>query len=176
MRRIIDYGEFGKLFDDFEHTAFRLETQERYVEDDEIEPLQAFLAGRADYAWHQDWVAYIGEVRAAGKVFERVRVVSEPHSDYTRFGLDASRDNVAAGDDIRYLPRPLAKKLELPDEDYWLFDSRVAVIFRFGTDGRISQFELIDDPEAIVQRNVWRDIAQHYAIPRNAYAAAHNLG
>lgn len=175
MRRAIDWDEFGKLFDDFEHTAFRLETQERYVEDDEIEPLQAFLAGRPDYAWHQDWVAYIREVRAAGKVLERVRVVNEPHSDYTRFGLDASRDNVAAGDDIRYLPRPLAAKLGLPDEDYWLFDSRVAVVFQFGPDGRISRFELTDEPETILQRNIWRDIAQHYAIQRDEYAAAHNL-
>ena len=37
---------------------------------------------------------------------ERVRVVSEPHSDYTRFGIDlARRLNVPAGEDIRYLPR-----------------------------------------------------------------------
>jgi hypothetical protein len=175
MRRAIDRDEFGKLFDEFEHTAFRLETQERYVEDDEIEPLQAFLAGRPDYGWLADWVDYLREVRAAGKVFERVRVVNEPHSDYTRFGLDASRTNVAAGDDIRYLPRPLATRLGLPDEDYWLFDSRVAVIFQFGTDGRVRGYELVDDPETIVQRNVWRDIAKHYAIPRNEYAAAHNL-
>ena len=175
MRRVIDREDFGKLFDEFEHTAFRLETRERYVEDYEDESFQAFLDGKPDYTWREDWVTYIREVRAAGKVFERVRVVSEPHSDYTRFGLDASRDNVAAGDDIRYLPRPLANKLGLPDEDYWLFDSRLAVIFTFGPDGRISRFELTDDPEAIVRRNIWRDIAQHYAIPRDEYAAAHNL-
>ena len=34
----------------------------------------------------------------------RVRVVSEPHDDYTRFLLDLARINVAAGEDIRYLP------------------------------------------------------------------------
>jgi len=175
MRRDIDEAEFDKLFEDFEHTAFRLETRERYVEDSEVGPLQAFQAGRPGYQWLQRWQDYIGEITAQGKVFARVRVVSEPHSDYTRFGIDASRINVAAGEDIRYLPRPRALDLGLPAEDYWLFDSRLALIFHFGADGRIAQFELTDDPEAIVQRNHWRDASQHHAIPRDEYAAANNL-
>jgi hypothetical protein len=45
---------------------------------------------------------------AAGKRMTRVRVVSEPWSDYTKFGMYAARDNIEAGEDIHYLPRPQA--------------------------------------------------------------------
>lgn len=45
----LDLQAFLALFDSFEHTAFRLETRDAYVEDEETEPLRAFLAGRPDY-------------------------------------------------------------------------------------------------------------------------------
>ena len=175
MRRFIDDDEFYELFQEFEHTAYRLETRERYVVDYEDDPFSAFLAGRPQYDWIQDWEKLIRGAVAEGKRFERVRVVSEPPSDYTRFSLDVARLNVDAGEDIRYLLRPRAEELGLPDEDYWLFDSRIAVIFHFGADGRITERKLTDEPTAIVQRNYWRDVAQHSAIKRDEYAAAHSL-
>jgi hypothetical protein len=166
----LDLQAFLALFDSFEHTAFRLETREAYVEDEESEPLRAFLAGRPDYGWFADWPEYISGIVAAGKRFERVRVVSQPHSDYTRFGLDLARLSVAAGDDIRYLPRPEAQRLGLPNEDYWLFDSRTVVIFGFGADGRITQRLLVDEPAAVVAHSYWRDVAWHYAVHHTEYA------
>lgn len=173
---LIDEDAFDQLFESFEHTAFRLETQEQYVEDDEDESLQQFLGGDpVDESWIEEWGTYIQSLVAAGKRFERVRVVSEPHSDYTRYGLDQSRLNVAVGEDIRYLSRAAGTELALPDEDYWLFDSRTVVAFRFGADGRIVGRELLEDPAEIVQRNYWRDVAWHYAIRREEYAAAHGV-
>lgn len=174
MRRVIGEDEFDRLFEDFEHTAYRLENREEYVKDpDEAEPhaFVAFREGRPEYDWFKPWQSRIQRLTGEGKIFERVRVVSEPHSEYTRFSLDLARLNVEAGEDIRYLPRPRAQELGLPDEDYWLFDSRVALIFHYGPDGRLTESELVDDPDVILQRNIWRDVAQHYAIPRNEYAA-----
>jgi hypothetical protein len=117
MRRFIDDDEFGRLFEEFEHTAYRLETRERYVVDYGEEPFRAFLAGRPHYEWFQDWEKLIRGLVAEGKRFERVRVVSEPLSDYTRFSMDVARLNVRAGEDIRYLPRRRGEELGLPDED-----------------------------------------------------------
>ncbi|HKN98951.1 MAG TPA: hypothetical protein VJX10_17660, partial [Pseudonocardiaceae bacterium] len=44
-RRIQPGPEFGQLFADFEHTAFRLEVRSRYAPAYEGESLQRFLAG-----------------------------------------------------------------------------------------------------------------------------------
>ena len=76
----------------FEHTAFRLETRERYADDEEQEPLRRFLAGEpADDGWFMDWYEAIQALTADGRRMERVRVVTEPASDYTRFGIDLAR-------------------------------------------------------------------------------------
>jgi hypothetical protein len=47
--------------------------------------------------------------RATGKRWERVRIVSVPVSDWTRYGLAVARLSNDAGDDIRYLPRSEAE-------------------------------------------------------------------
>jgi hypothetical protein len=162
---------FRALFDAYEHTAFRLETRERYVDDEEREPLRKFLAGEPpDDAWFADWVADIRAAVAEGKRVERVRVVNEPHSDYTQFGLDLARLNVTgAGEDIRYLSRPKAQELGLPDEDFWLFDSARVAILRFADDDRLLGVEVVDDPAVVVARCQWRDAAWHHAISWRTY-------
>ncbi|SDU17134.1 DUF6879 family protein [Jiangella alkaliphila] len=170
MTELLAGAGFRQLFDTYEHTAFRLETRERYVEDEEQEPLRKFLAGEpADDAWFADWVEDIQAATAAGKRVERVRVVSEPHSDYTRFGLDLARLNVGAGEDIRYLPRNRAAELQLPEEDFWLFDSRMLAVLRFAEDDQLLGVEVVDDPVAVLQRCQWRDAAWHYAISWQDY-------
>jgi hypothetical protein len=165
--------DFRAVCLDFEHTAFRLETRERYVDDEEHEPLRRFLSGEPpDDEWFMDWYDVIAGFAASGKRIERVRVVSEPPSDYTRFGIDlARRLNVPAGEDIRYLPRPRVETLGLPDEDFWLLDSSRLLSLHFDGDLLLGA-ELITDPAAVVQRARWRDAAWHYAVPVGEYAGA----
>lgn len=166
MTELLAGAAFRELFDRYEHSAFRLETRERYVEDEEQEPLRKFLVGEpADDAWFADWVEDIQAATAAGKRVERVRVVNELFSDYTRFGLDLARLNVGAGEDIRYLPRHLANDLSLPSEDFWIFDSRVLAVLRFADDDRLLGVEVVHDPAQVLLRCQWRDVAWHYAIP-----------
>lgn len=171
MAELLTAEEFLALCLGFEHTAFRLETHERYVDDEEQEPLRRFLTGeRPDDAWFMDWYDAVVQLAAAGKRMQRVRVVSEPHSDYTRFGIDlARRLNVPAGEDIRYLTRQQAETLELPNEDFWLLDSTRALTLHFDGDVLLGA-ELITDPAAVVQCAYWRDTAWHYAIPLDEYA------
>jgi hypothetical protein len=102
----------------YEHTAFRLETRERYNEAEEAEEVRRFLAGEPDYAWNEEWAAMMKRRTTLGQRMMRVRIVDEPHSDYTRFGLDLARVNVAASEDIRYLPQEQAKDLDLPGHDF----------------------------------------------------------
>jgi hypothetical protein len=104
-----------------------------------------------------------------------VRVVSEPVSDYTRFSLWWSPLNIAAGEDIRYLPKSRAAELDLPKQphDYWFFDSRKLVVMHYDDDDQFIGAEMVEDPATIVQHNYWRDVARHYSIARDDFAAKH---
>lgn len=163
---------FQRLFRDFEHTAFRLEVREGYNAAREVESFRRFRAGEAvDLSWADSWFDMIKKATGAGRQFARVRIVSTPLSTYNRFGLWAARRATAAGEDIRYLARHMADQFDLPDHDYWLFDSRKLVRMHFGDDDRFRGGEVIDDPTEIVKHNYWRDVAQHHAVRREDFEA-----
>lgn len=52
-------------------------------------------------------MAVVDETSGRGVVMRRLRVVSEPVRDYVRYEYDGTFTNVAAGEDVRWLP-PLA--------------------------------------------------------------------
>ncbi len=122
-----------------------------------------------DLGWFQNWLAMIRQATAEGRRFARVRVVSLPLSDYSRFGIFCSRHTNAAGEDIRYLTRDQAT--DLPDYDYWLFDSRKLVRMHFGDDMTFLGGEVVTDPAVVVQHSYWRDAAWHRAVRRDDFAA-----
>ncbi len=160
--------EFGRPFRTFEHTAFRLETREQYQAPIEEEPLRQFIAGQQpDMAWFANWLTLIRAATAQERRFRRVRVVSRPLTDYSRFGHFCAGYTNEAGDDIRYLDRGDAG--ELPDHDYWLFDSRTLVRMHFGKDETFLGGEVVVDPAVIVWHNYWRDAAWHRATPRDEF-------
>ena len=99
----------------------------------------------------------------------RVRVVTVPLTDYSRFGVFCSEHTNAAGEDIRYLRRDDAAGL--PPYDYWLFDSRKLVRMHFDDGENFLGGELIEDPAVIVAHNYWRDAAWHLAARRDDFAS-----
>lgn len=113
----------------------------------------------------------IREATAENRRFTRVRVVSVPLSDYSRFGLWAAQRTSDAGEDIRYLSRDVAEQLDLPNHDYWLFDSRKLVRMHFGTEDKFRGGEIVEDAAEIVKHNYWRDVALHHAIRRDGFDA-----
>lgn len=113
----------------------------------------------------------IREATAEGRRFSRVRVVSVPLTDYSRFSLWGSKLTNAAGEDIRYLARDKARAEGLPGHDYWLFDSRKLVRMHFDDADRFLGGEIIEDSVVIVQHNYWRDVAWHRAVRRDEFAA-----
>ncbi|WP_431911144.1 DUF6879 family protein [Amycolatopsis thermoflava] len=158
------------MFRSFEHTAYRLETRDQYKSANESEALRQFVAGeRVNMTWFENWLTMIRQATAAGKRFARVRVVTVPLTDYSRFGLFCSGYTNDAGEDIRYLDRAQARNL--PDYDYWLFDSRLLVRMHFADDETFLGGEVIEDPAAVVQHNYWRDAARHHAQRREDFAA-----
>lgn len=87
-----------------------------------------------DPAFTAEWYSLMGDVTGSGTSVQRVRVVTEPHTDYIRFALATTPGSLAVGDDIRWLPRNRAP-VALPDDDWWLFDERLVAWTVFERDG-----------------------------------------
>jgi len=145
--------------------------RDRYDSSYENESLGKFLREEPDdLPWMQDWLTMIREATDNGLRFSRVRVVSLPLTDYSRFGIWCAQFTNGAGEDIRYLTRDEAKAEELPSHDYWLFDSSKLVRMHFDDADRFQGGELIEDPAVIVEHNYWRDAARHHARRRDDFA------
>jgi hypothetical protein len=121
----------------------------------------------------QSWLDMVREAAAQGRRFARVRVVTLPLTDYSRFGVWCAQFTTGAGEDIRYLLRDQAG--DLPDHDYWLFDSRLLVRMRFDDKSAFLGGEVIEDAATIVEHNYWRDAAWHQAVRRDDFAAQQGI-
>lgn len=174
----LDGRQFKALFENFQYTAYRLETLQRYDVGYEDGSYRAFLAGEQmppDQA-KNEWTAMIRHATEIGKTFKRVRIVTEPLTDYTRYELEWSYGpNVQAGEDIRVLSVHPDKQGLYPIGDYWLFDSLDLWLMEYGRDGQFLYAERVDDSAAIVRHSHWRDAALHYAIPYADYMRSREL-
>jgi hypothetical protein len=133
-------NDLGVLFEAFERSAFRLEARDTYKVPDEDERLAAFLLGRelpARTAEEDEWLGLLTRATAAGRKIVRVRIVTKPLTDYTRFELAVYPENIGAGEEIRVVERErLPQGRDSWDEDFWLFDRDTAVVLQYETDGR----------------------------------------
>ncbi|MFJ1455718.1 DUF6879 family protein [Nocardia sp. N2S4-5] len=175
---MIQDEEFIELFHGRWKRAFHLETQDEYLVAEEHEPFRKFLAGEPDdYEWCRSWDELIKEETSTGKQVHRLRVISVPHVDYTRFGLTIAPLNIEAGEEIRWLPRSLIDATELAGDDYWLFDDRLVVFVAFRRDGDFGGFAVTEDPViaahcVAVRNKVWELGIPHAEYAESDYAAA----
>jgi hypothetical protein len=130
------------------------------------------LTGQALGTKRDRWLSNLRAATAAGKRFERVRIVPEPLTDYLRFEIRGTRYNVDFGEDIRYLNRYQADTLDLPAHDFWVFDASRLVLMYFTADDRHLGSELITDPDMVERHERWLDLAFGQATPHRQYLAA----
>jgi hypothetical protein len=175
MGRPVSFGDdFAGLFDWFATRAFRLETLDQYAADYEEEAVRRFLAGEPlDPGFIAPWLEQVATATGAGRQLQRVHVVTEPLSDYLRFEMDGYRFTVAAGEDVRILPRSVARELELPGEDFWLFDDGPVARMRYDRHGAFLGAELVEEPDVVARYCQGRDVALQAATPFARYVAEH---
>ncbi len=141
---------FEELFAECERSAVHLEMRDMYTPDDPV--YLDWRAGRkidAAEAW-RDWYDLVTAVVARGVAVRRVRIVSEPITDFVRHEYDLTNDlNIRAGEKVRWLPRKQASTLALPGNDFWVFDDRLVRFGHFAGDGAYLGQELIDDPDVV---------------------------
>ncbi|MFE9426079.1 DUF6879 family protein [Kitasatospora sp. NPDC006697] len=177
MPEIVPFRDAASLFADFQHTAFRLETRRGYTTDRVGARYQAFMAGTMPaYEPDSEWSRLVRQAVAAGKRFERVRLVDDPMTDGQRFLLASGLGNVRAGEDIRNLRRERAESLGLPLFDFWLFDSRMLATFHFDADDVTLGVELTTDPAVVLRACQARDAAWHFAVPTAEFQATVQSG
>lgn len=106
---------------------------------------------------------------ARGRRIERVRIITEPQVDYTRWGLSVAPLNISAGEEIRWLPRHLLEGEEVTTDDFWLIDRRRVVFTVFTPDGTFSGGAETVDPVTVERCNRVRDGLWPVAIPHAQY-------
>lgn len=144
---------FDELIGSCQRSAVHLEMRDSYAVDYESGPFADWKRGirlnpedRA--SWWRPWLDLISETVARGVVVRRARIVSEPVSEYIRFEHSGTFTNIAAGEQVRWLPRRQASTIALPGNDFWLFDDQWVHWNHFAGDGSSLGEEITDDPAA----------------------------
>ncbi|WP_335941633.1 DUF6879 family protein [Streptomyces sp. PTD5-9] len=166
---------FRELLADCTQSAVHLEMRDVYAVDYERGPFADWRAGHrhdpADRAsWWRPWLDLVAETVARGVVMRRARIVSEPVSEYIQYEYDGTFTNVAAGEQVRWLPRRRASDLALPGNDFWLFDGRLAQWNHFAGDGASQGPEITEDPGAVKLCVDAFEAVWERAVPHNQYA------
>jgi hypothetical protein len=147
VRPITD-KEFDELLLAFKRESIHLETRDSYGTAVELPHLAKWQAGKPDdLLWLQEWCSILKNSRADGKTVRRARIVSEPLSDYQRWSYSVAHPMVAAGEDIRWVPRVRVSSIAMPGNDFYLFDGELVVFLTYAGNG-LSGAKLLSTEEA----------------------------
>lgn len=155
------------------HSAIHLEMRDQYDRGDPM--FLAWQEGRGDdpnadrSIWWRPWLDLITEVKARGVRIQRARIVSEPVSEYIRFEYEGSFTNVAAGEEIRWLPRRSATDIGLPGNDFWVFDRERVRVGHFDGDGKSVGHEMTNDHAVLKLCMSAFETVWERAIPHDIY-------
>ncbi|MFI5620670.1 DUF6879 family protein [Streptomyces sp. NPDC051567] len=170
---LITSAERDGLFERFERDAFHLELRDDYGSPVEDTPYARWQRGEPDdFAWLDPWMTLMKRVRSEGRTVRRVRVVTEPHSQYVGWEHSLTSLNVAAGEDIRWLPRHrLPAGLTFPSggNDWWLYDDRLLAVGHFDAAGRVLGSQVVEDPQTVAECVLVRDRLWGLAVPHAEY-------
>jgi hypothetical protein len=168
---LLDADTFGNWFVEFQRSAWRYERQPAYAMPREQDNLRRWRDGEPKPDEHNArGHERVRGIVAAGKSVGRVRVVGRPLTEYQRHQLEwAIPGNVEAGEDIRILDITNLD-LDLPTQDFWLFDDATVVDLNFAPDGSLVNRDQRDGQDLTRYRR-WRDLALAHAVPLSEWNA-----
>lgn len=137
----------GDAFDTFTHDATRIEALPAFLVPEEADALKAVQEGRQpDFAFMQEWYEYLEGVVASGRMSRRLRLVSDPLTDYEHmevaWGYPANAEH---GEEIRIMPRSDAPS---DMKDYWTFDGALVFEMLYDEDGAFVGSEHVESEKA----------------------------
>ncbi|MFF4754443.1 DUF6879 family protein [Streptomyces sp. NPDC002514] len=162
---------FAELLAGCRSSAVHLEMRDVYGVAEEDADFAAWRGGwRYDIndrsSWWNGFHDAVADAVVRGVVMRRARVVSEPVSEYIRYEHTCTPQNIAAGEEVRWLPRRLASDLLLPGNDLWIFDDRLIRFSLFAGDGWFLE-DVMEDAPDVVKRHaeafeaVWSRAIRH---------------
>ncbi|MFE3060789.1 DUF6879 family protein [Nocardia sp. NPDC059239] len=171
--KLLQGEAFDNLIRSSRREAFHLEVQDDYNTEDGIVPFRNWQQGRTDddYEWLRGWLDLVRDMTMRGVAVRRARVVTVPHTTYTRWLVEVSRQNADAGEEIRYAPRHLVDSSRLTTDDWWLLDDETVVFTTFDEDGRFAGAAVTLDPRIIAYCQGVRDYVWSAAVPYAEYVA-----
>lgn len=149
--------------------ALKLELRDEYLTTD-----PAYLAwqrGDRDetYRLYAPWTYTVREAVGRSVDMRRVRVVSEPASDYIRFEHAVTQIvNIDGGEQIRWIGRGDVADLLLPPVDLWVLDD-IVLVYLFGANGESAGAQLIEDLAVVSRAREAIEAAWERAIEHAAY-------
>ncbi|MBO2452959.1 hypothetical protein J4573_38115 [Actinomadura barringtoniae] len=150
----------------------KLELRDNYGMDGD--DLKAWLAGDLDTveASYAEWAESMASMTAHGQTFRRVRVVSEPLSDYQQMAVRFSGLAVDEGEQLRWLPRRLVSAVPLPGNDAFVMDGTAAMFNVLNGNDDKSQPQYSRDPEVVKFCINAFEAAWELAVPHYEYQRA----
>ncbi|CAL9444152.1 DUF6879 family protein [Streptomyces sp. NPDC050585] len=137
---------FEDLFRSARRSAVHLEMRDGYMLDEDFRQWQAGTRFDPAERW-RSWFDLMRDTTGRGVVVRRARIVSEPVTEYIRYEYDVTAGhNIAAGEQVRWLPRRRASDLALPGNDFWLFDGEAVLFNHFAGNGDMLGEEYVTDP------------------------------
>jgi hypothetical protein len=172
--------EFTEALRTFRASAFRLETQPRYIEPVEQELVDRYLAGEFmapdEVPELAAWFAQVAAQSAAGLKIVRVRVQAEPPTTYQRIEQWADPWNIRAGETIHYMTESKAREVGLfpatEGKDWWLLDDTTLITFMYDEPGRRIGYDRTTEREQVAQAMAWRDLAISHSVPSTSRSGA----
>lgn len=128
----------------FTRSAFRLETLQAYEVASDGNDFGHYLAGEAAPTLERKkpWLDRLRSERERSLYRHRVRIVTHPVTDYTRYECEwGYAPNADAGEDIRILDlgeRDLPQLGRLVTHDWWLLDGLHLLSMQYAEDGQFT--------------------------------------
>ncbi|MEU1527093.1 DUF6879 family protein [Nocardia rhamnosiphila] len=147
--RLLEYAEGTALVAAAKSSAYHLELRDSYYTEQEVERLRLFRAGEPDPAleeWFEPWTRLVTGLIGRGVSMRRIRVVTEPLTEYSHWLHSITGFNVEAGEQVRWVGRHTTSPEELARDDWWLLDGALVVYSLFDSGEELSGFAVTDDP------------------------------
>lgn len=158
--------------------AFHLEVEDEHTVTNEDEPMRRWRAGLPPLDpdnYPPDWKRWedlADATTARGVALQRVRVISEPPTDYIRFLHAVTDRNQAHGEQVRWMPRDTVETSEVTEDEWWLLDEDALAWTLFNQQGDFAGFALTRDPVEIARAVTVRDTLWPKSIPHTEYHLA----
>jgi hypothetical protein len=140
-----------KALHDTAREICKLELRDHYGIDGELfSSWQAGDLGAVDASYRRWRDRFMTEFVEPGRSYRRVRVVTEPLSEYQQMAVAYSGITVEVGEGLRWLPRRLVSAVALPGNDCMILEGQAVVFIVMDADaGNLVEAQYSAEPDVV---------------------------